>query len=1285
MRNWFRNLKLKNKMALYTIIISASIFASGLGFYYLINTSHVVSLLFKGLRIHNIQYNMGVQSFYQYLLSNNANDLENAYKYLDKANSKTRLFSNLKSISKNNSEEEFIKILNTTYNDILDTQDNAELLASRIKLFLFFDISELNDAINATAKSYQSEMRTKKLIRTYIKFPNQNNFDSIREEIDKVSIHVEQFSQAVENIFKLTRVVLLVSMILIILFLIGLIVVVMRMLSNSIVLPLNNLTNMVKIILDGDLTAKIEINSKDEIGQLAASLQKVQTNLLQKVNHTQRITKGDYSAGLTPASEKDELTLALMDMTNKFSEKETIANEQNWLKTSQNTLSEKIRGEQDLSELCHNAINYIAQNLNAQVGTIYINNNGDELKLLGSYAYTKRKNISNIFKIGEGLVGQCALEKKPIIISNVPDDYIKVTSGTGESSPRNILVVPLLMNKKIIGVIELGSFTEFSDLQIHFLNSISEMLAIAVRTAESRIEMHELLQKTLNQAEEMDMQREQLRVTNEELKVQQEKLYLKNEELEKQARTLKDSEAELQAQQEELRQTNEELEEKTESLEKYMSEIRKKNNDLRSAQLLLEERAKELENTNKYKSEFLANMSHELRTPLNSLLILSKMLAENKEGNLTEKQVKFASTIYSAGSELLELINDILDLSKVEAGKMVLNFEDFKPKNLANYIKQNYEHLANEKRLYLKTKVADNLPEYIRSDRQKVEQIIKNLISNALKFTKEGGVTIAISRPSSDVKLSQSDLSYDQTVCICVTDTGIGIPKEKQELIFEAFQQADGTTSRKHGGTGLGLSISKEFTRILGGEIQVQSEEGKGTTFYLFLPINSAATDEPLDAETEHKDSQVAKSDSDVSPEKAVSAVHNPNQVVTGKSVRDDRLDIKKNDKIILIVEDDVRFAKILFDLSRNRGYKCLVADDGEAGLQLAFQYKPSAVLLDIELPRMDGLQVMERLKSNDETKAIPVHIISAYDKSKEAKNIGAIGFLKKPVDMQGLNSAFNKIENILDKMIKKLLLIVSDETDRSEILNSIDTKNVDVTAVESGEIGLKLLKKEIFDCLVVDLEMKDIPGLELIKKIRADKNIQHFPIIACTGENVSKKEEAELSKYTESIILKSDKYMDRLQDETTLFLHNIEKDLPEEQKSSVKMIHDKEEIFKNKKILIVDDDMRNVFALSNILEEKGMQIIVGKNGYEGLETLEKHSDTALVLMDVMMPEMDGYEAMQRIRQQQKYNNLPIIALTAKAMKGDRNKCINAGANDYMSKPVDPEKLLSLLRVWLYK
>ena len=1281
MNNWFKNLKLKSKMTFFTVITAVGILLTALGFEYLLNSSHAISLIFKGQRLHNVQYHLGAQVFFEYLALGNPADLERAYTHIDNSNRITQVFANLEDLSANKTHKEFVEIVMETFKEILVSRDEAELLISRIKLLLFINNAELRRAIKVSADAYKYGIRSKELIKAYVKSPDRDKLQAIQDQIDNMVIFEDIFSSAIQNIFQFTRIVLLVSMIFIITLLIGLMLIGMRILNNSITFPVKKLIKMVNIILDGDLTAKIDIESKDEIGQLALSLQKVQTNLQQKVEHTQRVTKGDFTATLIPTSDKDELSMAFINMTNSLREQDKITQEQVWLKTGQNDLSDKIRGEQEIPELSQNIISYITQYINAQIGAIFLKNESGEYSLTGSYAYSRRKNISNKIKPGEGLIGQCVLEKKSIILTEVPDDYVKINSGIGESTPLNVLVTPLLVDNNVIGVIELGSFYKFTDLQLFFMEQISGMLAISFQTAKSRIRMRKLLQTTQSQAEEMDMQREELRVTNEELKIQQEKLKSKNIELEKQTKILKDSETELQAQQEELRQTNEELEEKTESLEKYTMEVRQKNQDLRSAQLLLEERAKELEFTSKYKSEFLANMSHELRTPLNSMLILSKMLADNKDGNLTEKQVKFAATVHSAGSELLELINDILDLSKVEAGKMALNIEDFELKNMAHYIQQNYKHVAQEKGLFLKTEVSEDLPPSIRSDRQKVEQIIKNLISNSLKFTQKGGVTIKMHKPAKETEFLRKDLNREQVVCISVTDTGIGIPPEKQKLIFEAFQQADGTTSRQFGGTGLGLSISKEFANLLGGEIQLKSKQGMGSTFSLYLPFSLSAEQEVVHSDSSQNLIETTANEAFIQRAPAGS----PMEKTSSESIRDDRLDINPYDKIILIIEDDARFAKILFDVARDKGFKCLIAVDGEAGLQLAFQFKPSAIILDIELPRMDGWNVMERLKSNPDTEHIPVHFISVSEKGQDAIKMGAIGFLKKPVDMEGLNQAFSKIESTLDKTIKKLLLVINDTGERENIHKIISSDDVEVIAVESGEKALELLREEKFDCLVADLEIKDIPGLNFVKKVRKDKAIPDIPVIVFTKKSVSRKEEAELSKYTESIILKSEKFMDRLLDETSLFLHRVDKDLPEEKQKTLKMTHNKELIFKSKKILIVDDDMRNVFALSNILEEKGMQVIVGKNGLEGLEQLKQNSDIDLVLMDIMMPEMDGYEAMKRIRQQQKFNNLPIIALTAKAMKGDRNKCINAGANDYMAKPVEPEKLLSLLRVWLYK
>jgi CheY-like chemotaxis protein/signal transduction histidine kinase len=940
---------------------------------------------------------------------------------------------------------------------------------------------------------------------------------------------------------------------------------------------------------------------------------------------------------------------------------------QNWLKTGQAKLNEKLRGEQEVNELAQNVINYVASYMDVQVGAIYLKNESAYLDMVGSYAYTKRKNLANRIKIGEGLVGQSALEKKDIIISNIPDDYIKINSGLGESSPLNILVMPFLYEDQIKGVIELGSFQEFDDLHMQFLKQMSENVAIAFHTAESGVEMKKLLEESRQKSEELQSQQEELRVTNEEL--------------EEQTQSLKDSEEKLKKQQADLKNANQGLEEQTINLTERQVEIEKKNAELEVARGEIEVKAEELELTSKYKSEFLANMSHELRTPLNSVLILSKLLLENKNGNLEKKQVDFAKTINSSGSDLLGLINEILDLSKIESGKMIINIEDVSLTQLPSYIQQNLQHLAEEKGLYLKVELEKGLPEKMTTDRQRVEQVIKNLMSNAIKFTQEGGITVNIHRPSALVNLSRSGLEHKKAIAISVSDTGVGIPEDKQKLIFEAFQQADGTTSRKFGGTGLGLSISREIAKILGGEIQLQSEAGKGSTFTLYLPESVSAEEVGGVAEiTEAEKEAVRETEKEVE-EKTVAKKEKKGV----EEIRDDRQDITAGDKSILIVEDDLKFAKILFDFTREKGFKCLIACDGEAGLQMATQYLPSAVILDVGLPRMDGWTVMERLKDNAETRHIPVYFISGQDKKMEAMKMGAIGYLTKPVNAEDINSVFSKIEDTISKDIRKLLVVEDDETMRNSILELIGNGDVTITATGKGEDALKFLHKDDFDCMVLDLGLSDISGFDLLKKISADKKISDIPIIIYTGKELTKKEETGLRKYAKSIIVKGAKSPDRLLDEVSLFLHRVESDLPEEQQTILKMQHDKEEVFKDKKILIADDDVRNIFALSSILEEKEIQLVPAENGIEAVEALKKDPKIDLVLMDIMMPEMDGYEAMREIRKQKQFKKLPIIALTAKAMKGDRQKCIAAGANDYLSKPVDVEKLLSLLRVWLYK
>ena len=1038
-----------------------------------------------------------------------------------------------------------------------------------------------------------------------------------------------------------------------------------------------SITSVCEDVAGGDLRRTVSVRSEEDI--LCTAINQIIENLRNVVQQADAIAKGDYSIDVTPLSDNDEIGMSLSHMTATLREATAENEKQTWLKTGLNQLYDRIRGEQDLIGLVQNIISFLTDYLDTQVGAFFLVDEKNMLKLVGSYAYTKRKNISNEYTVGEGLVGQAALEKKNILITRVPDDYVKINSGLGEAVPRNLLVVPSVYEGVVKGVIELGSFHEFADVKIDFLNQAATSIAIAINTASSRVRMRGLLDETQRQSEELQVQQEELRQTNEEL--------------EEQTRALRDSEAKLQVQQEELRQTNEELEEKNRYLEKQQDDIRKKNEELEYNRHLIEEKAKDLELSGKYKSEFLANMSHELRTPLNSLLILSRLLYENKESNLTEKQVEFARTIYSAGSDLLALINDILDLSKVEAGKVELDIHDVDIIDFANGIERNFRHMAEEKGLSFNVELSGGIPSYIRTDRQRVEQIVKNLLSNAIKFTSKGSILLKISRPEQGTELLRSGLDLENSIAFMVIDTGIGIAADKQKLIFEAFQQADGTTSRQYGGTGLGLSISRELAKYLGGEIQLRSQEGVGSTFTIYLPeLSQMEQGEKVPSRVQRD--LIAKKgfQRDLTEPKELEeqktqqiVAQKPEQHTTVKTAQDQRREVLPSDRSVLIIEDDSRFSTILVELAKGKGFKVFAAEDGETGLQYAVKYKPSAIILDVGLPGIDGWTVMEKLKDNPETRHIPVHFISAYDSGLDAMKMGAIGYLTKPVSMEVLDGAFNKIENIVSKNVKKLLVVEDDELQQRSILELIGDGDVITTAVGSGREAFQLLKTDNFDCVVLDLGLQDMSGFDLLEKIRRDKIISHIPVIIYTGKDLTKEEDARLREHAESIIIKGVKSPERLLDETTLFLHRVEANLSEERQKMLKMIHNKEMIFHDKKVLLVDDDMRNVFALLNVLEEKGMKVLVGKNGKEGLSLLNDNPDADLVLMDIMMPEMDGYEAMREIRKQDKFRNIPIIALTAKAMVGDRNKCIEAGASDYLSKPIDTDKLLSLLRVWLYR
>jgi tubulin-specific chaperone A len=798
---------------------------------------------------------------------------------------------------------------------------------------------------------------------------------------------------------------------------------------------------------------------------------------------------------------------------------------------------------------------------------------------------------------------------------------------------------------------------------------------------------HTQLQKLLSKSQEQQ----------EKLEVQQEELRQTNEELEEQTKALKASENTLHQQKEELSVINEELEERTKALEKEKDKIKVKNQELEKARKQIEEKAADLEKASRYKSEFLANMSHELRTPLNSILVLSQLMMRNDAKNLTDKQVEFAKTIHTSGNDLLELINEILDLSKVEAGKLKLNTEKVYLEELATNLERSFSPVAQKKGLDLEIQMDKGVPKYIQSDPQRIMQVVKNLMSNALKFTEKGKVKLHISKPHKDAfDIHSKELAKSKRIAISVIDTGIGIPKDKRDLIFEAFQQADGTTSRKYGGTGLGLSISRSFTDLLQGEIHLDSEENKGTNFTLILPekVNEVDIDNSEDSNNEEVDKVLlsGKDDKDEMAEekpdedvKTTSEKDDSSEDSEESFVKDDRKSLKKGEEFILIIEDDPKFAQLLYDMASEHSFKAIVTPDGESGIHYADYYGPRAIILDVMLPGIDGWEVMSRLKNNLKTRHIPVHFISATDKSLRAMKMGAIGYLTKPVNADQLEKVFRKIEDVINKKEKKLLVIDDEAIVRKSVEGLIGKQGVIIKAVGSGQEAFKMLKEEVFDLVILDLGLVDMSGFDLLEMIKKEKTIPQVPVIVYTGQELSQEEEHALKRYAESIIIKGAKSPERLLAETTLFLHKDEEELPEKQQESLKhIIEEKHAVLKGKHILMVDDDMRNLFALSSVLESQGMKVTMARNGREAIEKLEQEQHVNLVLMDIMMPEMDGYEAMRRIRKMHLYEDIPIIALTAKAMKSDREKAIAAGANEYLAKPVDNEKLLSMLRVWLY-
>ena len=964
-------------------------------------------------------------------------------------------------------------------------------------------------------------------------------------------------------------------------------------LTGNVNLLAANLTTQVRAIAEvatavtkGDLTRSIQVETRGEVAELKDNINTMIYNLRATTERNQ---------------------------------------EQDWLKTNLAKFTRMLQGQRDLFTVGRMLLSELAPLVEAQQGTIYQMESeaGKQaaLRLLAGYA--RRPGQPDQIPAGEGLVGQCAIEKQRILLADVPPEYTRIHSSLGAACPANIVVLPVLFEGQTKAVIELASLHQFGVTHLTFLEQLTQSIGVVLNTIEATMRTEGLLQQS-----------QQLTV-------------------------------ELQSQQKELQQTNEALAQKARQLAEQNVEVERKNQEVEQARRALEEQAAELALTSKYKSEFLANMSHELRTPLNSILILGQQLAENPGGNLTTKQIEFARNIHSSGSDLLNLITDILDLSKIESGTVTVEAEEISFASVRDSVERNFRHVADSKKLPFQVEFDPALPRGLTSDPKRLQQILKNLLSNAFKFTAQGQVTMQVKLADSGWTADHPSLSRaHKVVSFSITDTGIGIAPEKQRLIFEAFQQADAGTSRKYGGTGLGLAISRELAALLGGEIRLQSQLGQGSNFTLYLPLAYAA---PAGAGRPAAAAPIA--------------LPAPRE----ETIPDDREQARPGDRVLLIVEDDPHYARVLLGLARDKGFKGIVATRGNAALALATQFLPTAITLDIFLPDMLGWTVLNNLKLSPLTRHIPVQIISIEEERQHGLSHGAFSYMVKPATTEGLEQCFDRIKDFVAPRMKRLLVVEDNQTERQSIVELLGHEDIEITTASTGGEALSALLDRPFDCCVLDLRLPDISGFELLEKLQAERTLRDVPIVVFTGKALVPEEEARLKTMAKSIVLKDVQSPERLLDETALFLHRVVAQLPEAKQKMIERLHDSNDVLRHRQVLVVDDDARNIFALTTVLENHEMEVVSATNGRQAIELLRHAPGLSVVLMDIMMPEMDGYQTMREIRKDPQFRSLPILALTAKAMKGDREKCLEAGASDYIAKPVDTDQLLSLLRVWLYR
>lgn len=1009
----------------------------------------------------------------------------------------------------------------------------------------------------------------------------------------------------------------------------------------------------------------MRVNSDfEKTTQLQQELQQKDEDITRRINLIQdvanKISTGDYSIRVQDggADGLGNLSISLNKMAGSLQTSFDLLADKEWLQTGIATLNEKMLGENELPQLSKNILEFIAEYTGSQAGAFYIAEHSESLRFVKGFAFDDKHTKEHV-AYGEGLAGQCAASGTLQHLREIPDDLMVINYAAGSIKPRDIIAVPLYFERKVVGVIELGTIREYGTKVINFLETAAHSIGTAINSIENRRRLQELLEETQSQSEELQAQHSELENINSELEAQTEKLQA--------------SEEELKVQQEELVEANSELEERARLLEEKNQQVFERN-------LEIQKKAEELEQSTRYKSEFLANMSHELRTPLNSILLLSRLLSENNSNNLSSDQMEYARVIQNSGHGLLSLIDEILDLSKIEAGKMDLQYSDVPVQDIVDDMTALFAPIAKEKNITFKTTVEPNVQGIIETDRLRLDQVIKNLVANALKFTAKGFVELKISMHGTE----------EHNIVFTVKDTGIGIPPEKQAIIFEAFQQADGSTRRKYGGTGLGLSISRQLTRLLGGEIHLYSEPGQGSEFAVHIPVSKAVAS--LTAHGPMPDAAKAQP--------AFTGATAPQQLLTQPGelrqryvtetipdpVPDDRDKINiLLDKVILIVEDDTNFARSLLDFTRSKGYKGVVSVRGDEALPLAQQFMPAGILLDIQLPVKDGWEVMEELKNDMQTRHIPVHMMSAYDGKYKSLSKGAVDFINKPVAFEQMEDIFARIEFMLTNNPRKVLIVEENMKHARALAYYLENFKVN-TEIKNTVVGSvqALLQKEV-NCVILDMGIPNQRSYDTLDEVKKTPGLENIPIIIFTGKSLSRAEEVRIKQYADSIVIKTAHSYQRILDEVSLFLHLVEeKGTATTARPPSNQMGILQEVLKDKTVLIADDDIRNIYSLTKALETYNMKVVSAVDGKDALKQLQEHPETDIVLMDMMMPEMDGYESTKRIKANPAFSKLPVIAVTAKAMTGDREKCIEAGASDYISKPVDIDQLLSLLRVWLY-